>query len=228
MQPSCTDNWAATQSATRLFLLVTEESLSEREPVMGKRIWSHWWVLHCFCCHHKGERPTLSFSLLQTIGCSIWCLGIWRGLPAFDMLWSWQTLGWGFCPIGKLDFLSHPFAVVLSVIDKTQSWFFRRPARMSTHGEIITAGVRASCLTQGIGGFLVDTISRTNLCRYTLLILTGTSLTCRYELVSGMQCCWDWSHCLQFSENRGTSLGLSGIQNWFIPSRSSPEAKITN
>jgi hypothetical protein len=39
----------------------------------------------------------------------------------------------------KLDFLSHPSAVVLSVIDKTQSWFFRRPARMSTHGEIIAS-----------------------------------------------------------------------------------------
>jgi hypothetical protein len=39
----------------------------------------------------------------------------------------------------KFDFLSHPSAVVLSVIDKTQSWLFRRPARMSTHGEIIAA-----------------------------------------------------------------------------------------
>jgi len=39
----------------------------------------------------------------------------------------------------KLDFLSHPSAVVLSVIDKTQSWLFRRPAMMSTHGEIIAA-----------------------------------------------------------------------------------------
>ncbi len=39
----------------------------------------------------------------------------------------------------KLDFLSHPSAVVLLVIKRTQSCWWRRPARMSTHGETIAA-----------------------------------------------------------------------------------------
>jgi hypothetical protein len=36
----------------------------------------------------------------------------------------------------KFDYFSHPSAVVLSVIDRTQSWGSRRPAMMSTQGDM--------------------------------------------------------------------------------------------
>ena len=39
----------------------------------------------------------------------------------------------------KFDFLNHPSAVVLSVIDSTQSSLLRRPAIMSTHGDTMAA-----------------------------------------------------------------------------------------
>jgi hypothetical protein len=39
----------------------------------------------------------------------------------------------------KFDFFSHPSAVVLSVIDRTQSWGLRRPAMMSTQGDMTAA-----------------------------------------------------------------------------------------
>ncbi len=39
----------------------------------------------------------------------------------------------------KFNFLSQPSVVVLSVIDKTQSWEFNYPARMSIQGKMIAA-----------------------------------------------------------------------------------------
>ncbi len=39
----------------------------------------------------------------------------------------------------KLGFFSHPSAVVLSVIDRTQSWGLRRPVIMSTQGDMTAA-----------------------------------------------------------------------------------------
>ncbi len=84
--------WAGLQSATRLFLLVTEASWSKREPVRGKRIWLHWWVFCCSCCCHGRERPKLGFFLFWTTGCSIWFLRTIIDLLASKLLQSWQTL----------------------------------------------------------------------------------------------------------------------------------------
>jgi hypothetical protein len=39
----------------------------------------------------------------------------------------------------KFDFFSHPSAVVLSIIDRMQSWGLRRPAMMSTQGDMTAA-----------------------------------------------------------------------------------------
>ncbi len=39
----------------------------------------------------------------------------------------------------KFDFLSHPSAVVLSVIKRAQSWCLSHPAMMSTQGEMTAA-----------------------------------------------------------------------------------------
>jgi hypothetical protein len=39
----------------------------------------------------------------------------------------------------KFDFCSHPLAVVLSFINRMQSCWLRRPARMSTHRDMTVA-----------------------------------------------------------------------------------------
>ena len=114
--------------------------------------------------------------------------------------------------VEQFDFLSHSSVVVLLVIDRTQSWPFWQPARMSTHREIISA----RCLSRLLEARKRRFFGRyhfhmPSLCCYTLPVLPGMSLTCRCELVSWMQCCSGWFHCLRFLGKLGTSIGLSGI-----------------
>ncbi len=130
----------ATQSEMRWFLWAVEEFWSKREPARGKKIW--WCGLVCCricCCHRRGHRLHC-FLLPWTTGCGSWFPFSGRGRHAslLPLFFSDACSGNSLSSL-KLDFLNHPLAVVLLVIDRTKSLGFNRFARMSTHGDITAA-----------------------------------------------------------------------------------------
>ncbi len=90
----------------------------------------------------------------------------------------------------KFNYFSHPLAVVLlSVIERTQPWFFRWPAKMPTMARWRLTSVWTNCLKHGILDVLISTTATPNLRGCILWVLWDKSLTYRYGLDNGRWCC---------------------------------------